>query len=154
MSEWGGLVHALEAVVTLAHGEILPGYLHLQDAVANHPGGETPLELLNRPEGFLPLTSDDGGVVFLSKEQVAMVSCTWPQEPAEVELFATSRQVTLRVVLTSGEAFEGTGPVTLPGSRQRPLDYLNSVGPFFRLETASGCRLVNRAHVRQVRPVE
>jgi hypothetical protein len=151
--EWGATT-SVAAVVTLADGEIVPGQIHLQGAVSQHRGPETPLEMLNRPEGFFPLTFDDGGVCFLSKEQVAMVLCEWPQDDVDQELQASAESIHLHVMLVTGEKFRGRATVVMPAPRRRALDYVNWLRPFFLLETEGGPRLINRAHVRLVRPLD
>jgi hypothetical protein len=153
MSDWGAHQQT-DAVITLADGEILPGRIHLQGAVGHRLGPETPLEMLNRPVGFFPVTFDDGDVVFLSKAQVAMVTCEWPLAPEEEALEAAARHAALLVVLTTGEEFRGDAAIQLPETRNRALDYVNSLDPFFLLRTASGPRLINRAHVRLIRPLD
>lgn len=154
ITAWGAVLH-LNAVVTLANGDVLPGQIHLQGAVSHRPGPETPLEMLNRGVGFFPVTFDDGGVVFLSKAQVAMVTCEWPDAlPGEDEIEAAARHVHLEVTLVTGDQYRGEAAVALPGTRNRSLDYVNSLDPFFLLRTGSGPRLINRDNVRLVRPLD
>jgi len=153
-NDWTTTTTRVAAVVTLANGEILPGQLHLQAAVARHSGQETPIEMLNRDEGFFPITFDDGTVCFLSRAQVASVTCEWPEDDALEEIEASAHPIQLEVVLVSGESFEGQANVILPAPRSRPLDYVNSLRPFFVLRTESGPRLINRQHVRLARPFD
>jgi hypothetical protein len=42
----------------------------------------------------------------------------------------------------------------LPRRHSRALDYLNSVAPFYQLNVDGGVRLINRAHVQVVRPLD
>jgi len=151
MSEWG-LTTRVRAVVTLRNGALYPGYLHLMDGV--HAGvPESPLEMLNRPGGFFPLTLDDGSVSFLSKTQVAMVAPEWPLEG--IEAWAVpGRRVRLMVSLTSGEQLVGDVTVSGPVGHNRPIDHLNGTGPFFELELGSGRRLLHGAWVSVIRPLE
>jgi hypothetical protein len=142
----------LRAVVTLGSGALYPGYLHLLDGV--HSGvPETPLEMLNRPGGFFPLTLDDGAVFLLAKAQDAQVAPEWPPEGPE-PWQVHGRRVRLQVTMTSGEELVGDVVVSGRAGHNRPIDYLNATGPFFELELESRPRLLHSAWVSVVRPLE
>ncbi len=159
MSEWGSFSR-VKALVTLGDGEVLPGHIHLLGAVPYRQGGETPLEMLNRSEGFFPLTFDDGGVLLLSKATVAAVLCEVNElqqegNPEEDEGEGPTEPVlSLELVLTTGEEIRGHARPGFGRKEPRPVDYLNSVSPFFEVLTEGGSRLINRMHVRFVRPLE
>jgi hypothetical protein len=151
MSDWGTTTR-VPAVVTLRSGDALPGHLHVLDGL--HGGRpETPLEMLNRPDGFFPLTLDDGTAFFVSKAQVATVMVEWPPEGAAAQ-DAIGQRVSLRVALSTGEETDGEVLIVAPPGHSRALDYLNQMEPFFQLETARGPRLVNRDFVQVVRPLD
>jgi hypothetical protein len=158
MSEWGSF-HRVSAVVTLENGDTLPGHIHLLGAVPYREGPETPLEMLNRSEGFFPLTFDDGGVLLLSKATVATVVCEG-NTLAMTNLSEDEPEghpepvMSLELVLTTGEEIQGHARPGIGHVRPRPVDYLNSVSPFFEVLTEGGSRLVNRLHVRFVRPLD
>jgi len=152
MSDWGPTTR-VRAVVTLAGGATYPGHLHLLDG--KHAPGlpETPLEMLNRPEGFFALTLGDGAAFLVAKSQVAMIVCEWPPEDA-TELDLEGRRIRLQVQLAGGEEVVGETVAILPRRHARALDYLNSVAPFFQLNADGGVRLINQAHVQVVRPLD
>lgn len=152
MSEYGTTTR-VRAVVSLASGDVYPGHIHLLDGVHYPAGCETPLEMLNRVEGFFPVTLDDGSAFFLAREQVAMVVAEWPPEGVEAPVMPGS-PAALQVELVSGEEFMGLIQEALPTDRARALDYLNTSRRFFQLETDSGVRFINRAHVRIIRPLD
>ena len=156
MSDWGTTTR-VRSVVTLANGEVYPGEIHLIDWVHHHAGPETPLEMLNRPEGFFPVTQENG-TVFVPKSQVAMVTCEWPPTgwPPEgiVLLPDPDRRVSLLVRLASGQELRGEAAMASRNGRGRALDYLNEAGPFFQLVTEDVPRLINRSHVSVVRPLD
>jgi hypothetical protein len=60
----------IPATLHLADGAELAGAVHVQSAVAHHPGPETVVEMLNRPEPFMVLATEEDGVRFLPKVQV------------------------------------------------------------------------------------
>ena len=74
MSDWG-ITTKVPAEVVLAEGITLAGDLHLYARATYPPGPETPLEMLNRADGFFALTLEGGGVTFIPKAQVVVVSC-------------------------------------------------------------------------------
>ena len=152
MSDWGTTTR-IGAVVTLATGAVYPGYVHLLDGIHYPAGCETPLEMLNRPEGFFPMTLDDGGTFFLAREQVAMVVAEWPLPGREHPVLPGS-PAALQVELANGEEFMGLIQEPLPKDRARALDFLNASQPFFKLETDTGARFINGAHVRIIRPLD
>ncbi|HEX9895547.1 MAG TPA: hypothetical protein VGA78_16575 [Gemmatimonadales bacterium] len=157
MSEFGTTTR-VRSVVTLANGEVYPGYIHLVDWAHHRAGPETPVEMLNRQQGFFPLTQDDGAAIFIPKPQVAMVTCEWPPEgwpPEGVELLPEAgRRLAIEVRLANGEEFRGQVSVSLPPDRARALDYLNASEHFFQLVTEGAPRIFNRAHVTVVRPLD
>ena len=61
MNTWGMSVR-VPATLHFADGTEIGGALHVQSAVATHPGPETVAELLNRPEPFLPITLDEAAI--------------------------------------------------------------------------------------------
>ena len=156
MSDWGTTTR-VRAVVTLANGEVYPGEIHLIDWVHHHAGPETPLEMLNRPEGFFPVTQESG-TVFVPKAQVAMVTCEWPPNgwPPEgiVLLPDPERRISILVRLASGEELRGDAAMAVRAGHGRALDYLNESGSFFQLVTEDVPRLINRSHVSIVRPLD
>lgn len=157
MSDWGTTTRA-RAVVTLANGEVYPGEIHLLDWVHHRAGPETPLEMLNRDGGFFPLTQEGGDTLILPKAQVAVVTCEWPPEgwpPDGLEpLPDAGRRIALQVRLASGAEYRGESLVALRAGRDRALDHLNESGAFFQLVTEGVPRLINRAHVAVVRPLD
>jgi hypothetical protein len=152
MSDWGTTTR-IRAVVTLASGDVYPGYLHLLDGIHYPAGCENLLEMLNRPEGFFPVTLDDGAVFFLARDQVAMVVAEWPPQGVEPPVLPGS-PAALQVELANGEEFMGLIQEPLPKDRARALDFLNASQPFFKLETDTGARFINGAHVRIIRPLD
>jgi hypothetical protein len=152
MSQWVPTIR-LRAVVIMADGGSYPGHLHLQDGMHGPGRPETPLEMINRSDPFFPLTLGEGEVFLVSKDQVAMVRCEWAVED-EAEHVMQHRRFRLEVRMASGEELTGECQAVLPAVHSRPLDYLNRISPFFELDTDGEARLINRAHVHAVRPLD
>jgi hypothetical protein len=153
MSEWGA-IERVTAEVLLAEGEVVRGDLHLQARVAHREGGETPLDLLNRPDPFFALVPSSGGVCFLAKPQVAMVTCEPTPDATDPDRLTAAKRVHLEVTLVGGAEVSGWATLELPPTRARTLDFLNASDRFFMLSTDDAMRYVHRAHVRLVRPLD
>ena len=153
MSDWG-VTHTVAAQVALADGLLLEGDLHLMARTAYPPGPETPLEMLNRGDPFFALTLRGGGVAFVSKEQVAMVSCGDQTPLADPDRISAARRLDLEVVMTGGAELRGRATVELPPSRARALDFVNGPGRFFPLRTDEVTRYLNKTFARLIRPLD
>jgi hypothetical protein len=151
MTDWGATLR-VRVEVTIDGGGMHTGFIHLLAGKHWQAGPETPLEMLNRPEGFFPVTTEDGAVMFLAKERVVMVAPEWPA--AEAADRVAGEPHGLVVELTTGRELRGTVTVAMPRLRTRTLDCLNALTPFFPLETEGGVRLINRGHVRVARPLD
>ena len=154
MADWAA-TKRLNARVVLAEGLTLQGELHLQPRVAYHDGPELPVEMLNRPERFFVLSLAKGGVVFVSKTQVALVaySAAAAAPPLDRERSTACRTLKFEVMIVGGVEYKGQVQTELPPDHSRPLDYLNAPEDFFTLVTDKNTLCLNRRHVRAVRPL-
>jgi hypothetical protein len=153
MSDWGA-TQRVSAEVILADGAALEGEVHLAASAAYPLGTESPLEMLNRSEPFFALTLGQGEVAFISKAQVAVVSCRDQGEAPDPARASAARLVGLEVVLTTGAEFRGRSIFELPPSRSRALDYVNAPGLFFTVWTNDLTRYFNKYLVRLIRPLD
>lgn len=142
------------ATVHFADGAEAAGSLHLQPAVAHHPGPETVMEMLNRDEHFLVLTFEGSGIAFIPKAQVALIETAAPeQEDGGRVSAAIPLQLEVEMMVTA-RVIEGVVAAELPPTRARAQDFLNDGGTFFPLQVDATLWAVNRTHVRTVRPVD
>lgn len=153
MSDWGS-TNRVPAEVTLAEGLVLAGDLHLLTRPAYPPGPETPLEMLNRVDAFFALTLPEGGVTFLPKAQVALISCRDEGPITDPDRVSAAKSVSLEVVLQGGQEFQGIATLELPPNRARALDYVNGPGAFFALWTDGIARYINKSRVRLIHPLD
>jgi hypothetical protein len=153
MSDWGA-TQRVAAEVVLADGVVLEGDLHLATRTAYPPDTESPLEMLNRADPFFALTLQQGEVAFVSKAQVAVVSCRDQMPLSDPARASAARLVALEVGLASGAEYRGRSTFELPPSRARALDYINAPGPFFTVWTNDLTRYFNKALVRVIRPLD
>ena len=153
MSDWGA-TQRVPAKVVLAEGVVLAGELHLL-ARATYPSDtESPLEMLNRDDPFFALTQPEGGVAFVSKAQVSVVSCPDRKPLDDPERASAAKLVELSVELTDGVEYRGRSSFELPPSRARALDYVNTPGRFFTLWTDDVTQYINKSLVRLIRPLD
>lgn len=152
MSDWGATTR-VPALVALREGLVLEGELHLLTRFAYPPGPETPLEMLNREDAFFALTLD-GGVTFLPKAQVLVVTCRDQAPLADPDRVSAARLIGLEVVMQGGAEFRGHSAIELPPSRGRTLDFLNGPGIFFALGADDVSWYINKSRVCLARPLD
>jgi hypothetical protein len=152
MSDWGTTTK-VPAEVVLAEGIVLVGDLHLYARPTYPPGPETVLEMLNRPETFFALTLD-GGVSFIPKAQVVVVSCRNQATLTDPDRVSAARHIELEIVVQGGGEYRGRAAFELPPSRNRTLDYLNGAGIFFALDSDDLSWYLNKSRVRLARPLD
>jgi hypothetical protein len=153
MSDWGA-TQRVTARVVLAEGVVLAGDLHLLRRATYPTDSESPLEMLNRDDPFFALTLPEGGVVFVSKAQVAVVGCENLSPLDDPERASAARLVALSVELTDGVEYRGRATFELPPNRSRALDYINGDGRFFTLWTDGMTQYINKSLVRMIRPLD
>ena len=149
---WGTTL-LVPATLNLSDGTEFGGSLHVQSAVGHHPGPETVMELLNRPEPFLVLILEEDGVRFVPKAQVALVERTAP-EAQEGDRRSGMRFLNIEVEMMTARVLQGFAESELPPNRSRVQDFLNDGGEFFLLTAEGTLWAVHRTHVRSVHPVD
>jgi hypothetical protein len=153
MSDWG-TTNRVPAEAMLAEGIVFTGDLHLLARDTFPTGPETPLEMLNRPEPFFVLTLSDGGVTFIPKAQVAVLSCHDQKPLSDPERISAAKLVALEIVLEGGAEYRGRATFELPANRGRALDFVNAPGGFFSLWSDEVTWYINKSHVRHIRPLD
>ena len=144
----------LAITLTLIGGEQVRGHIFVQPPAYAHRGREESIDLFNDPEPFFPLEIEGGEMLLVAKDRVAEVSGIKAAEDDDVRR-ASARMALLQVKLTGGIAFFGSMRLELPSDRPRLLDYLNGCTErFLTLYTDRDVRLVNRAMIECVRPLD
>lgn len=145
---------AIQATLLQTSGGKRAGEIYVMERVPQHAGHETPLDMLNRPEGFFPFkpSKDSGGVLLVAKART--VSLSVPRtEPEDMARLSAAKQASLELTLADGSKLSGWATLELPEYHSRVLDYLNTSNEaFFAIATADEVHLVNRAHVLYARP--
>lgn len=147
---------SVPARLLLTQGAPRAGTIYLLDRVPQHHGPETPLEMLNRPEGFFPFRPDeDGGVLLVAKSHTVTLSVDRQAPIPDPDRLSAARLAGLELVLAGGSTLGGWASYELPEGHARLLDYLNeTAAPFFAIWTHATTHYVNRAHVLYARPLE
>lgn len=147
---------AVAATLLQTAGGKREGEIYVMERVPQHAGPETPLDMLNRAEGFFPFRpkGDGEGVLLVAKARTVSLTVPPPRaEPEDKVRLSAAKQARLEVTLADGSQLLGMATLELPQHHSRVLDYLNAaVEPFFAIATDDGVHLVNRAHVLYARP--
>ena len=145
---------SVPARLMLTEGEPRLGEVYVMERVPQHSGPETPLEMLNRPDGFFAFRAAGAAQVLLVTK-ARTISLSVPrnltgEDPARL---SAAKLVALTVTLSGDTDITGWATLELPEYHSRLLDYLNaSPDPFFAVTTAEEVHFVNRAHVLYARP--
>jgi hypothetical protein len=144
---------AIRAKLRMTAGEPRDGEVYVMDRIPQHAGPETPLDMLNRPEGFFPFRPREEGAGVLLVAKARTVTLTVPPLPEDAARNSAAKHASLVVTLADGSELSGSATLELPQHHSRVLDYLNaSPVPFFAIVTPDQVHLVNRAHVLYARP--
>jgi len=143
---------AVPATLRMTGGQPLDGEIYVMERVPQHAGPETPLDMLNRAEGFFPFRPRAGTAAVLLVAKSRTVTLTVSPPPADSARLSAAKQASLVLTLADGSELSGSATLELPKHHSRILDYLNAVEPFFVIATADHMHIVNRAHVLYARP--
>ncbi|MGQ0715640.1 MAG: hypothetical protein ACT4PJ_18225 [Gemmatimonadaceae bacterium] len=138
--------------LSLVGGETITGAMFVQHAEEGDSRREGPHDVLNGPERFFPIVTDDGRTMLIAKDRVVEALTALPADGDELRR-ASARTALLDIVLPGGAVRSGEVVVELPAGHDRLLDYLNRLADrFLVLYASEGTRLVNRALIERVHP--
>ena len=145
---------SIPASLLLTEGEPRLGEIYVMQRVPQHSGPETPLEMLNRPDGFFPFRAAGAPQVLLvTKARTISLSVPRNVTDEDPARLSAAKLVSLTVTLPGDADITGWATLELPEYHSRLLDYLNaSPDPFFAVTTEDEVHFVNRAHVLYARP--
>src|SRR5712692_6597667 len=93
---------AVAARLQLTHGAPHSGEIFVFERVPEHSGPETPLEMLNRPEGFFPFRADGKGAILLvTKALTVMLSVPQGASISDPDRLSAARMISLEVMLAN-----------------------------------------------------
>jgi hypothetical protein len=145
---------SVPATLLLTEGDRRRGEIYVMERVPHHTGPETPLEMLNRAEGFFAFRpAGDGDIMFVTKARTIMLSVPRDAAAEDPARLSAAKLVGIELTLAGESLLTGWATLELPEYHSRLLDYLNaSPDPFFAVGTADEVHFVNRAHVLYARP--
>ena len=146
---------AVPARLRLTAGDPRDGEIYVMERVPQHAGPETPLDMLNRPEGWFPFRpkETESPVLLVAKARTVTLTVPGTVAPKDPARLSVAKQARLELMLADGSRLSGSATMELPQHHSRLLDYLNaSAEPFFAIANDDEVHLINRAHVLYARP--
>jgi hypothetical protein len=141
--------------VTMLSGEELAGQFFVQMYAPHRLGPETPADIMNAPEAFVPLGTADRGTLLLAKKQVREVRFDAPDDATGEARSLGARVVEIELALVDGTLRTGAIALEVAHDRPRLLDFLNRFHlGFLTLHTPDGVRLINRRMIERVRQLD
>jgi len=136
-------------MITMTGGTTLQGDLFLQPSARYRTGPQSPAELFEEPDPYLPLATAGDHLVLIAKEHVLRVQ--FDRDAADTEVEGVE-EAAVDVTFADGSITSGHLRLETRADRPRLLDFLNSAGQHFLvLRSPQGSILINRRHVAQVR---
>jgi hypothetical protein len=144
----------LSVSLTLVGGEQLRGYIFVQPPTIGRSVYEGPVALFNESDPFFPIELEAGDVLLLAKSHVLEISGL-PITDEDSAFMGGAPMALLEITMVGGVAHFGSMRLEVRADRPRLLDYLNDYNKrFLTLYTDNGVRLVNRALIERVRPLD
>jgi hypothetical protein len=144
---------SIPANLLLTDGDRRPGEIYVMERVPQHSGPETPLDMLNRPEGFFPFRpAGEGAILLVTKAHTISLSIATDAATQDPVRLSAAKLVAVELTLVGGSTLRGFATAELPAHHSRLLDYLNDSSPFFAVSAGEEFHFVNRAHVLYARP--
>lgn len=152
MSEFRFEKLRVSAELALSSGARVPGRFFVAGTTSDRQGPERVGDLLNAEAGFFPFERSDGTTALYNRAHVLFASLGPETREAEADPgFAVAKKVRVALTLTSGETLTGSVPVYRPQGHDRLSDYAQAGAPFRYIITSDGERIVNAAHIVEIR---
>jgi hypothetical protein len=144
-------IEKLEFPVTLFlfGGQIREGVIFLSLYSALHSGPQSPLELLNETEPFLPFRREKDLFSLVNKKALTQVRFEPPQDGGD---HVFGERVSVRIHFLGGETLQGTLTLEAPAGRNRLKDFLSHHRGFFLLDCGLAHYLINPAQICEITP--
>jgi hypothetical protein len=144
----------LDVTLTLIGGEVMEGRIFVPAPLLGHAGELDPGSVFNDRDLFFPLELANGEVLLMCKARVIEVAGL-PLGDDIDDLRGSAPMSLLQITLAGGITHFGSMRLEVRADRPRLLDYLNDCDQtFLTLYTDQGVRLVNRAMIESVRPLD
>lgn len=144
----------LAVTLTLIGGEVVEGRIFVPAPLLGHAGELDPAAVFNDRDMFFPFERPNGEVLLMCKARVVEAGGL-PLGDGLDELRGSAPMCLLEITLAGGITHFGSMRLEVRADRPRLLDYLNDCDQtFLTLYTDQGVRLVNRAMIECVRPLD
>jgi hypothetical protein len=144
----------LDVTLTLIGGEVVEGRIFVPAPLLGHAGQLDPVAVFNDSDAFFPIELESGEVLLMCKARIVEVAgLPLADDPDEIR--GSAPMSLLQITLAGGISHFGSMRLEVRADRPRLLDYLNDCDQvFLTLYTDQGVRLVNRAMIECVRPLD
>jgi len=145
----------VNAVITLAHGDAMPGHFFVATGSVHYSGPELVGDLLNAEPGFFPFELHDSlanRTILYNRREVVMVALP-ENEASLVPGYDVAPERFVSVLLSNGARVAGAVRVYRPKGHDRLSDWARNADIFRYIETGETTLLVNMAHVIEISEV-
>ncbi|MBI4161375.1 MAG: hypothetical protein HY509_02895 [Acidobacteria bacterium] len=133
-------------------------YVFLGETAQTHAGTERPSDLLNGREPFFPVVDYDGGIHFVHRDALSVLTAPADREFRE-DLFgeedrapAEATNLAVEVELEDGRSLEGRVCYLMPRGQRRLQDVLNLETRFLVLRAGTRALLINKRRIEKISP--
>ena len=152
MQEYQVPKERVSILVELPPREPEPRFIFLSAFAQNHNGAETPSDVFNVPQAFIPLFREDGEIMLVSHDAITWVMVGEPQRTEWY--YYQSRtgipDVKVHLEFDSGGHLDGRVALIGPLGSQRVLDIVNRAEGFLHVERDDELFLVNLKRVTSI----
>lgn len=150
--------HRVPATVTFPGKDDIRMYIYLGDCARSHTGHERPSDLLNGTDAFFPAADFDGGIHFIHRDALSVLTTRaeieFPADEFRAEDLAPtdSTRLEVEVELEDGTSLEGSIIYLMPEGHRRLQDVLNLEDRFLILRDGDDARLINKRRIERISP--
>ena len=129
-------------------------HLFVGEFAEDHPGPESPADVLNSPGDFVVIEDENGEIGFLGRDSLSIVTVAEEDESGTAGSSADgadlATEVRVAITLDDGAVLEGKARYELPAARRRLQDFLNAAPRFLSLYQPDKLLLVNKRRIARV----
>ena len=127
-------------------------FVFLAPNAQGHLGAETPSDIFNAPQPFVPLFREDGEAVLARRESITWIMVG---EPRRAEWYyhesrAGAPEAPVHIEFETGSHLDGRIALVGPEGSQRVIDVVNRAGGFLHVERDEELFLVNLRRVASI----
>ena len=132
-----------------ADGHSIIGHFFISPLTKGLPGSGNVIELLNDERSYIPFEIAEGEISLLQKDSIMTVRMAVNEIPKDLPY---QRPISTKIILLSGDIFEGLVYIDLPKTHTRLSDFLNFSQKFIFIDIDQHDFLINTKFVKMVMP--